>query len=79
MTKQEHEKFERIRGIISEHFEDFGFVVLDEKGELFFGYKNSIIGKALFRETVKTMRELDDFETEYVWEDEDEGWQDEDE
>jgi len=72
MTEQEQDKYNRIRAFIAEHFEDFAFVVLDESGEIFYGFKNKIIGKALFLEATKTIAENEETDFEFVWEDEEE-------
>lgn len=77
MNDTELTAFKRIKSQLAEHFDNFSFVVLDEEGDLNYSYKNQIIGKALFQEAVKIMRETEEFENEYCWEDDDE-WEEKD-
>jgi hypothetical protein len=77
MTIAEQEAFKRIKSVLGEHFDNFAFVVLDEEGEVFYGFKNQIVGKALFVEASKEIETETDFETSYLWEDVDDDESDE--
>ena len=72
MNDPELTAFKRIKSQLAEHFDNYALVVIDEDGELYYGYKNKIIGKALFYEANKIMREAEEFENEFCWEDDDE-------
>ena len=71
MTDTEQAAFKSIKSMLGEHFDNFAFVILDEEGDIYHSFKNSIVGKALFAEAVKTMEEEEEFETNYFWEDDD--------
>ncbi len=75
MRNSEQSAFKNIKAQMSEHFDNFVFVILDEDGEVFYGFKNKIIGKALLAEAVKELKEEDEFEDDYLWEEEGDGWE----
>ena len=35
--------YDQIRGILGEHFENYCFIVMDEKGELFYDYNHCLL------------------------------------
>ena len=61
-----------VRAILSEHFNNYAFVVLEDDGTLFYDYNNHVIGETLF------VKSLEDMQTEALsealgaidWEDE---------
>lgn len=64
---------ERVRAILAEHFPNYMFIVMNDAGELFYDFTNLPIGKMLMRE-VRDELDVDDFDFEWVEEDEDEEW-----
>ena len=80
MNIAEQEAFKRIKSMLGEHFDNFAFVVLDEEGEVFYSFKNQIVGKALFAEASREIEDEAELETSYLWEDDDDNegdeWQD---
>lgn len=77
MRNSEQSAFKNVKAQMSEHFDNFVFVILDEDGEVFYGFKNKIVGKALLAEAVKELKEEEEFEDAYLWEEEEEdedGW-----
>jgi hypothetical protein len=62
---------ERVRAILAEHFPNYMFIVMNDSGELFYDFTNLPIGKMLMRE-VRDELDVDDFDFEWVEEDEDE-------
>ena len=62
---------ENVRAILSEHFPNYMFIVMNDDGELFYDYTNVPIGKMLMRE-VREELEVDELNFEWVEEDEDE-------
>jgi hypothetical protein len=51
---------ELIRAVMSEHFSNYAFVVLDDDGTLFYDYNNHIIGETLFAKSLQDMQEEQD-------------------
>tara|TARA_R110000764_G_scaffold189230_1_gene274476 strand:- start:82 stop:318 length:237 start_codon:yes stop_codon:yes gene_type:complete len=47
---------ELIRAILSEHFNNYAFVVLEDDGTLFYDYNNHIIGETLFIKSLEDMQ-----------------------
>ena len=47
-----------VRAILSEHFNNYAFVVLEDDGTLFYDYNNHVIGETLF------VKSLEDMQTE---------------
>ncbi len=69
ITEDHDELFDRIRGNLGEHFNNYMFIVMDDDGDLFYDYTNFRVGKMLVDETQK------DMEGEVIdiwWDDEDE-------
>ena len=69
ITEDHDELFDRIRGNLGEHFNNYMFIVMDDDGDLFYDYTNFRVGKMLVDETKK------DMEGEVIdiwWDDEDE-------
>ena len=62
MTQAEQAAFKRIKTMLGEHFDNFAFVILDENGDIFYSFKNRIVGKALLIEAVKEMDEEEELE-----------------
>ena len=58
-----------VKAVISEHFINYLFVVMDERGRILYNYTNTPIGKTLVREA-KVMIE-EDTELWMDWEEED--------
>ena len=63
-----------IRAIMSEHFSNYAFVVLEDDGTLFYDYNNHIIGETLFIKSLEDMRAeaLGEALSGLDWDDEDE-------
>jgi hypothetical protein len=62
---------DQIKAIMSEHFSNYAFVVLEDDGTLFYDYNNHIIGEALFAKSLQDM--LQDSLCEAMnWDEEDE-------
>jgi len=64
---------ERVRAILSEHFPNYMFIVMNDDGDLYYDFTNLPIGKMLMRE-VKDELNVDDFEIDWVEEDDTEEW-----
>ena len=47
---------ELVRAILSEHFNNYAFVVLEDDGTLFYDYNNHIIGETLFIKSLEDMQ-----------------------
>jgi sulfur relay (sulfurtransferase) DsrC/TusE family protein len=60
--------YDQIRGILGEHFENYCFIVMDNKGELFFDYNHLPAGRMLLREM---QEEISEENIEIQWEFED--------
>ena len=60
--------YDQIRGILGEHFENYCFIVMDDKGELFFDYNHLPAGRMLLREMEE---EISEENIEIQWEFED--------
>ena len=72
------EIYEQIRAILSEHYPNFFFAVMDDLGELYYDYTNLPIGKMLIREVQEEL-EVDNYADDIIinWDgeqDEDQGW-----
>ena len=57
--------YNQIRGILGEHFENYCFIVMDERGELFYDYNHLPAGRMLLREM---QLEISDDNIEIEWE-----------
>mgnify|MGYP003656781813 FL=1 len=57
--------YDQIRGILGEHFENYCFIVMDNKGELFFDYNHLPAGRMLLREMEE---EISEENMEIEWE-----------
>ena len=57
--------YDQIRGILGEHFENYCFIVMDNKGELFFDYNHLPAGRMLLREMEE---EISEENIEIEWE-----------
>jgi len=71
------EIYERIRAILSEHFPNFVFCVMDDDGDVYYDYTNLPIGKMLMREMQEDMDNEaleDDWIIDWSTEDEDDEW-----
>ena len=60
--------YDQIRGILGEHFENYCFIVMDDKGELFFDYNHLPAGRMLLREMEEENSE-ENMEIEWEFED----------
>jgi hypothetical protein len=68
--------FDRIRGNLGEHFNNYMFIVMDDDGDLFYDYTNHRVGRMLVKETQIDMdQEIDS--VEIVWDTEEEEESDE--
>ena len=66
--------YEQVRAILSEHFTNFVFGVMDDSGDLYYDYTNLPIGKMLMREIKEDMNSSSlDFDWEFEEEEEEEG------
>ena len=59
LNKHQREAFDKAKDILSEHFEHYGLVVLDEEDILEYDYSKYYIGKMLFREVSIEMNKED--------------------
>ena len=57
--------YDQIRGILGEHFENYCFIVMDDKGKIFFDYNHLPAGRMLLREMEK---EISEENIEIEWE-----------
>lgn len=76
IDEHSEEVYERVRAILSEHFPNFMFCVMDDDGELYYDYTNVPIGKMLIREMKDDMQSSDDSVDWSEWDvedDDDEG------
>ena len=65
--------FDRIRGNLGEHFNNYMFIVMDDDGDLFYDYTNHRVGRMLVKETQIDMdQEIDSVEIVWDTEEEDE-------
>ena len=48
--------YDQVRGILGEHFEDWCFIVMNEKGEVFFDYDHLPSGRMLINEMHQEVR-----------------------
>lgn len=63
--------YAQLKAIMSEHFDQYMFMVMDEEGDLYYDYNNVRVGRMLLKETSNEMQsEIEDLET--VWFDEEE-------
>lgn len=63
--------YNQVRAILSEHFQNFIFCVMDEDGDIYYDYTNVPIGKMLIREIKEEMDvSIDDTLDWSVWEEE---------
>ena len=63
------EIYERVRAILSEHFPNFVFCVMDDSGDVYYDYTNLPIGKMLLRE-MKDEIEAEEVEIDWEYEEE---------
>ena len=57
--------YDQIRGILGEHFENYCFIVMDDRGELFYDYNHLPAGRMLLREMEE---EISEENIEIQWE-----------
>ena len=55
ITDDHDDELGRIRAILGEHFTNFAYVVLDDKGNLYYDYTNFRVGRMLFQEAQMDM------------------------
>tara|TARA_R110002060_G_scaffold75061_1_gene84584 strand:+ start:158 stop:391 length:234 start_codon:yes stop_codon:yes gene_type:complete len=67
MDKSYDPIYDQIRGILGEHFENYCFIVMDDKGELFFDYNHLPAGRMLLNEMQQEISE-DNIEIEWEFE-----------
>lgn len=67
MDKSYDPIYDQIRGILGEHFENYCFIVMDDKGELFFDYNHLPAGRMLLHEMQQEISE-DNIEIEWEFE-----------
>lgn len=58
-NKHQKDAFKKVNSILSEHFEHYGVVVLDEEEVLEYEYSQYYIGKMLFKEASHEMTKDD--------------------
>lgn len=61
--------YDQVRGILGEHFEHFCFIVMNDKGEVYFDYDHLPSGRMLINEMHQEVR-MDTVDVD--WED---GWE----
>jgi len=66
MSNREEKAFDDAKAILSEHFDNWAIVVLDNSDSLTYDYTNYYIGKTLCRETLFEMNKDD---LDIIWED----------
>ena len=78
IDEHNEEIYEQVRAILSEHFQNFLFCVMDEEGNIYYDYTNVPIGKMLIREIKEEMEvDADDILEWAGWdleEEEDDEW-----
>ena len=73
MASPEEEVIEEVKAKLGEHFQNYAIVVQWDDGDIQYEFNNSLVGKALFRESLLAMKreqELEDDDSEVIWEDE---------
>ena len=69
ITEEYDDLFDRVRGNLGEHFNNYMFIVMDDDGDLFYDYNNHKVGRMLLKETRMDMDgEIDVLDV--IWEDE---------
>jgi len=75
IDEHNEEIYEQVRAILSEHFQNFLFCVMDDEGNVYYDYTNVPIGKMLIREIKEEMEtSVDDVIDWSEWELEDDEW-----
>ena len=69
ITDEYDDLFDRVRGNLGEHFNNYMFIVMDDDGDLFYDYNNHKVGRMLLKETRMDMDGKIDM-LDIVWEDE---------
>lgn len=71
--KEYDDLFDNVKGNLGEHFSNYMFIVMDDKGNLFYDYSNHRVGRMLIYETHAdmTMTALDGLEIQWQEEEED--------
>jgi|TARA_A100000171_G_C2020291_1_gene90729 ABC-type uncharacterized transport system permease subunit len=59
---------EDVKALLSEHFNVYCFVVMNEKGDIHYDYSNPPLGKMLLDQAIKSLEE-----EEWEWVDDDSG------
>ena len=62
--------YEKVRAILSEHFPNFVFCVMDDDGDVYYDYTNLPIGKMLMREMQDEMN-AEDISIDWEFDEED--------
>ena len=69
ITDEYDDLFDRVRGNLGEHFNNYMFIVMDDDGDLFYDYNNHKVGRMLLKETRMDMDGKIDM-LDVIWEDE---------
>lgn len=69
ITEEYDDLFDRVRGNLGEHFNNYMFIVMDDDGDLFYDYNNHKVGRMLLKETRMDMDGKIDM-LDVIWEDE---------
>tara|TARA_S200002703_G_scaffold520_1_gene874 strand:- start:4063 stop:4311 length:249 start_codon:yes stop_codon:yes gene_type:complete len=69
ITDEYDDLFDRVRGNLGEHFNNYMFIVMDDDGDLFYDYNNHKVGRMLLKETRMDMDGKTDM-LDVIWEDE---------
>ena len=69
ITDEYDDLFDRVRGNLGEHFNNYMFIVMDDDGDLFYDYNNHKVGRMLLKETRMDMDGKIDM-LDIIWEDE---------
>lgn len=69
ITDEYDDLFDRVRGNLGEHFNNYMFIVMDDDGDLFYDYNNHKVGRMLLKETKMDMDGKTDM-LDVIWEDE---------
>ena len=72
LDEYNEEIYKQVRAILSEHFPNFVFCVMDDFGDVYYDYTNLPIGKMLMREMQASI-DGDTVEINWEYEEEDDG------
>jgi hypothetical protein len=71
--KEYDDLFDNVKGNLGEHFANYMFIVMDDKGNLFYDYSNHRVGRMLIHETHEDMTMNAFGDLDILWQDDEEG------